>query len=313
MCRALVLLFLAVAPAAAQFRPTDGIVLTRAEQGALLDRVVDAYRNLPDDLTFVNDEPRLEPMVRAMNGLWYVVEMTVDGQPLPARRFDGLTYEFDYGAFRFIDSPVRRPLPPSAIVEFRTPEVESVYTNVRELAAQESRGQLRDFEAIRPRMLYVGEGRARIWWWDRFGESLDPVNLYRDPGSLTSIPDHQAIPTEGSLVLTATQLRLDVRGVGLRSLLPPKFQGPLGADRSVVLVLERQRRDPGGPPIPLTTPPAPERQRLAAKGRPAPETAVVRHTLIPDPKRIVFDPPPSPTRIVFLPEKPTAVPVVRNK
>ncbi len=319
MNRALVGLFLFTVPALAQPpglpRPTDGIVLTRDQHRAMLARVDDAYRNLPDDLTFVNDELRVLPTVRAANGLWVVVEMSLDGRRLPLREFDGLTYEFEGGAFRYVDSPARRPVPPIAAVDWRDPEATSVYTNLRESALQDFRGHLRDYEAIRPKLLHAGVGRARIWWWDRFGESLDPAALYRDPDSLVSIPELQrAIPAEGGLVVTATQLRLDVRGVGLRSLLPPRFQGPLGSDRAVVLVMERQRRQPGGPPVPLTTPPAPDRVRLASNDRPATDTAIVRHTLNPEPKRLVFDATlPKPTRIVFLPEKAAADQVARGK
>jgi hypothetical protein len=320
MNRALTALFFCAAPTLAQPpglpRPTDGIVLTRDQHRALLARVDEAYRNLPDDLTFVNDEPRVVPTVRATNGVWVVVEMTLDGRRLPLGEFDGLSYEFEDGAFRYLDSPGLRTLPPGALIEWRTPEATAVYTAVSDAVLEDRPGQMRDVEAIRPRLLHIGEGRAGIWWWDRYGESLDPGALYRDPDTLTSIPELQrAIPAEGSLVVTSTQLTLRVRGVGLRALLPPKYQAPLGNDRAVVLVMERSRRRPYSPRIPLTIPPELRPVRLAANDRPATETAIVRHTLLPEPRRLVFDTMPStrPTRIVLLPEASTPVQVVRSK
>src|SRR5262245_42713261 len=82
--------FMSAARAAGEVRPSDGLVLTREHQWAFLNRVYEAYRNLPDDLTFVNDELRVERAIRPANGVWVVVEMTLDGRRLPLSEFDGL-------------------------------------------------------------------------------------------------------------------------------------------------------------------------------------------------------------------------------
>ena len=166
MYRALIGLFLCTAPALAQypgyFRPTDGIVLTREQERAFLARVYEAYWNLPDDLTFVDDELRVERAVRPANGVWVVVEMTLDGRRLPLSEFDGLTYEFQEGVFWYLDSPFTRAVPPFALVDWRTPEAESVFTPLRESILQDYAdaywGGFLDYKAIRPRMLYAGEG-----------------------------------------------------------------------------------------------------------------------------------------------------------
>ena len=96
-------------------------------------------------------------------------------------------------------------------------------------------------------LVYQTPDRARVYWWNRYGESADP-HLSRDRPSL-----RVALPVRGNLAVGDGLVTLDVRGLGLRSLLPSRFhQGfnplapagreadtPLEPDRRLSLVLVR--------------------------------------------------------------------------
>jgi hypothetical protein len=128
------------------------------------------------------------------------------------------------------------------------PRVVSVPTMVMPLgpaavsrpAGTDRREDLRQEEAIRMNLLYQGDGSARVFWWNRYGESADP-HMSRDRPSL-----RVALPVRGTLQAGDMTLTLDVRGFGLRTLLPSKFHLPFNAlapaGREEETILEPDRR-----------------------------------------------------------------------
>ena len=89
-------------------------------------------------------------------------------------------------------------------------------------------------------LVHQGPGRARVFWWNRYGETADP-HLSRNRPSL-----RVALPVRGNVVVGENTMTLEVRGFGLRSVLPSKFQLPLNplapAGREEWTNLERDRR-----------------------------------------------------------------------
>jgi hypothetical protein len=106
-------------------------------------------------------------------------------------------------------------------------------------AGTERREDPRQEEGVRMNLIHQGPGRARVFWWNRYGETADP-HLSRNRPSL-----RVALPIRGNVVVGENTMTLEVRGFGLRALLPSKFQLPLNplapAGKEEFTTLERDR------------------------------------------------------------------------
>jgi hypothetical protein len=252
-------------------RIDTGLIVPRPPDESEIDMEAVLRAYLPDEETLRRSEERLGPTVERMQGLWRVERMTLDGVEVPPSEFAGLKYLVQGRVIAQSETseawtratwptpPFVVPPPPvvddvgePGLARRRGPAAPTVVmplgpAAVSRPAGTERREDPRQEEAIRMNMLYLGEGTARVFWWNRYGESADP-HLSRDRPSL-----RVALPVRGNLQVGNTSMTLDVRGFGLRTLLPSKFhkpfnrlapagredETPLEPDRKLALLLVR--------------------------------------------------------------------------
>ena len=230
-----------------------------------LEAVLRTY--LPDEITQERELARTQGTVRQMQGIWRVEKMTLDGVEVHPSQFMGTKYMVQGRVlFQSEDAetwtrvwPVPAIIPgttgPRAPEEFaplepgiRRPVVAPPTPDVVPLgpagesrpAGSERREDPRQEEGVRMHLIHQGPGQARVFWWNRYGETADP-HLSRNRPSL-----RVALPVRGNVAVGENTMTLDVRGLGLRSVLPSKFHLPLNplapAGREDQTVLERDRR-----------------------------------------------------------------------
>jgi hypothetical protein len=253
---------LAAEPRVFADRVDTGLITPRPPLESDIDMEAVLRAFLPDEETLRLDEERLRPTIQRMQGLWRVEKMTLDGIEVRPADFAGLKYLVQGRVLSQSETSETWdriwPVPP-VLVEPSTPtpdvgepglrpRVVSVPTMVMPLgpaavshpAGTDRREDLRQEEAIRMNLLYQGDGSARVFWWNRYGESADP-HMSRDRPSL-----RVALPVRGTLQAGDMTLTLDVRGFGLRTLLPSKFHLPFNAlapaGREEETILEPDRR-----------------------------------------------------------------------
>ncbi len=211
--------------------------------------------NWPDEERAALGDPRLRATVNQMQGEWTVTRLTLDRRDVRISDLAGLRY--------IVDGQVIK-------------QSELADRVVKPLAPVSWRNETADEDATRMIMSYVSEGRVRIGWWDRFGETRDPYNLRNDPAW------READPALGTIDLVGETMTINVRGVGLRGLLPDRFLAPIGTERTVTIVLERGRKkvDPPIVPVPDGVPPP---KSLERGGSDAPIRQVIQP---PQPKTI---------------------------
>lgn len=251
-------------------RVDTGLINPRPPEESELDMEAVLRSILPDEVTLERDRDRLVPLVARMQGIWRVERMAVDGVDLAPAEFSGTKYliqglviaqsETSEAWQRAWPAPPVRVQPVPLPEEFgppgaRTrvvvpPPVDVVRlgpAGVSRPAGAVDRNDPRQEEEVRMNLVYQGPDRARVYWWNRYGESADP-HLSRDRPSL-----RVALPVRGNLRVGDGVVALDVRGFGMRSLLPSRFhQGfnllapagretdtPLEPDRRLSLVLVR--------------------------------------------------------------------------
>jgi hypothetical protein len=254
-------------------RVDTGLVFPRPPLESDIDMEAVLREFLPSEETLQRDEDRLWPTVQRMQGIWRVEKMMVDGIEILPADFAGTKYLVQ-GRVIFQSETSEAwdratwPAPP-VVVQGPTVAVKEEYAEpglqikrgrptstvvmplgpaaVSRPAGEIRREDPRQEEGVRMNMLYLGDGVARVFWWNRYGESADP-HMSRDRPSL-----RVALPIRGNLVVGNTTMALDVRGVGLRGLLPTKFrrpynflapagreeETPLEPDRKLSLVLVR--------------------------------------------------------------------------
>jgi hypothetical protein len=246
-------------------RVDAGIVYPRPPEEAMIDMEAVLRSYLPDEESLQRNEERLQPTLQRMQGLWRVEKMTLDGVEIPPAAFAGTKYlvqgrvlaqsETSESWERVWPTPpvrVQPPTPPAGppVEPGSAPKIVNGPGPVDVMplgpaavtrpAGTTPRLDPRQEEEIRMNMVYQGEGRARVFWWNRYGESADP-HLSRDRPSL-----RVALPVRGNLQVADTTMTLEVRGFGLRTLLPSKFHtpfNPLGPDgREELTTLEPDRR-----------------------------------------------------------------------
>jgi hypothetical protein len=251
-------------------RVDTGLITPRAPDESEIDMEAVLRAYLPDEETLRRDEARLQPTIQRMQGLWRVEKMTLDGEVIPPAVFSGMKYlvqgrvlaqsETSEAWDRPWPTPPVRVQPPTvelppgepgARPKIIVPPPADVYplgpAGISRPAGAERREDPRQEEAIRMNMVYRGEGRARVFWWNRYGETADP-HLSRDRPSL-----RVALPVRGNIEVGTNTMTVEVRGFGLRTLLPSKFHKPfnplatpgretetqLEPDRQVSLLLVR--------------------------------------------------------------------------
>lgn len=251
-------------------RVDTGLINPRPPEESELDMEAVLRAYLPDEVTLERTRDRLEPLVARMQGIWRVERMAVDGVDLAPAEFAGTKYLIQGTTIsqsersevwqRVWPAPPVRVQPPPAPLEFGEPgnrarvvvppPVDVVRlgpAGVSRPAGAVERNDPRQEEDVRMNLVYQTPDRARVYWWNRYGESADP-HLSRDRPSL-----RVALPVRGNLAVGDGLVTLDVRGLGLRSLLPSRFhQGfnplapagreadtPLEPDRRLSLVLVR--------------------------------------------------------------------------
>lgn len=244
-------------------RVDTGLINPRPPEESELDMEAVLRSILPDEVTLERDRDRLRPMVSAMQGIWRVERMALDGVDLPPSEFSGTKYliqgltiaqsETSEVWQRVWPAPVVRvqsvTLPEEyGVPDARTRIVVSPPVDVARLgpagvsrpAGAVDRNDPRQEETVRMNLVYQGPDRARVFWWNRYGESADP-HMSRDRPSL-----RVAFPVRGTIRVADRAVALDVRGVGLRSILPSRFQisiNPLApAGRETDTALEPDRR-----------------------------------------------------------------------
>lgn len=280
---------------------------------------------LPDEDTLRQDEILLRPTIQRVQGLWRVKKLTIDGIDQRPEDYAGLKYLFQGTvlAQSMTSEEWSRgaPVTPKPIVRTNRnglrEDVESRYvvTDDGERAgptafARPAGGQFRndpkEEEGIRLQLAYEAEGRALVYWWDRYGEVRDPHMGQDRPSIRVSLPVRGALAVGDGLVV------LGVRGLGLRNLLPTKFQHPLElrqsrieegltpleSERTVLIVMVRDEA--------LATPPISEEQRQAdrrylGRGEPGGRGRI---NIIPEMHRVPLDTPLPPPR----PDSPQAAP-----
>jgi len=247
-----------------------GLINPRPPEESEVDMEAVLRAFLPDEVTLERDRERLAPLVGRMQGIWRVERMAVDGVDLAPAEFAGTKYLIQGLAIaqsensevwqRVWPTPPVRIQPPPALLEFGEPGnrprvVVPPPTDVARLgpagvsrpAGAVERNDPKQEEEVRMNLVYQAPDRARVYWWNRYGESADP-HLSRDRPSL-----RVALPVRGNVRVGDGVVALDVRGFGLRSLLPSRFhQGfnplapagreadtPLEPDRRLSLVLVR--------------------------------------------------------------------------
>jgi hypothetical protein len=240
-----------------------GLINPRPPEESELDMESGLRSFLPDEETVERDRERLRPLVAAMQGIWRVERMAVDGVDLAPSEFAGTKYLIQGLSIAQSETseawerawptpPVRVQLPPVP-VEYGPPgdrarviippPVDVVRlgpAGVSRPAGAVERNDPKQEEDVRMNLVYQAPDRARVYWWNRYGESADP-HLSRDRPSL-----RVAWPVRGNLQVAAGVVALDVRGFGLRSLLPSRFHesfNPLApAGREWQTALEPERR-----------------------------------------------------------------------
>lgn len=273
---------LAAEPRVFGTRVDTGLVVPRAPDESEIDMEAVLRTFLPDEETVRRDEVRLRPTIARMQGIWRVEKMLLDGMEVPPSEFVGTKYliqdrvlfqsETSETWTRVWPTPPERvqvvPSAPPPRYEWEEPGnrrnlIAPPPVDVMPLgpagdsrpAGAVRREDPRQEEGIRMHMVYQGEGRARVFWWNRYGETSDP-HLSRNRPSL-----RVALPVRGNLLVGDNTLTLEVRGFGMRSVLPSKFQlalnllapvgregeTPLEPDRKVSLVLVRD--EAMAPPI----------------------------------------------------------------
>ena len=248
-------------------RVDAGLVARRPPDESEMDMEAVLRRYLPDEETLRRDEARMQPAVRRMQGIWRVEKMTLDGMevhpsvfagtkymiqdrvlfqsetaetwtrvwPVPAviRGTDGPRAPEEFGAEPGLGRP-RVVVPPTPDVVPLGPAGES------RPAGAEPREDPRQEEGVRMNFVYQGPGQARVFWWNRYGETADP-HLSRNRPSL-----RVALPVRGNVTVGENTMTLDVRGFGLRAVLPSRFHTPLNplapVGREEQTTLERDRR-----------------------------------------------------------------------
>jgi hypothetical protein len=250
-----------------------GLIVPRPPDESEIDMEAVLRAYLPDEETLRRSEERLGPTIQRMQGLWRVEKMTLDGTEVPPSEFAGLKYLVQGRTIAQSETSetwarATWPTPPVIVQtamaavkeEFAEPGLRRRFAGttttvvmplgpaaVQYPAGTERREDPRQEETVRMNMLYLGDGTARVFWWNRYGESADP-HLSRDRPSL-----RVALPVRGNLQVGNTSMTLDVRGFGLRTLLPSKFhkpfnvlapagreeETPLEPDRKLALVLVR--------------------------------------------------------------------------
>ena len=250
-------------------RVDTGLINPRPPEEADLDMEAVLRAFLPDEETLQRSEDQLRPTIQRMQGIWRVEKMSLDGVEVPPAAFAGTKYLIQGRTIAQSETSEAwtRPWPATPVrvqppaVRLRDPEWGfgrdylpppiDIWplgpAGVSRPTGTRERNDPRQEEGIRMNMVYQGEGRARVFWWNRYGESADP-HLSRDRPSL-----RVALPVRGTLQVADNLVTLDVRGFGLRTLLPSKFhlpynslaptgreaETPLEPDRRVSLVLVR--------------------------------------------------------------------------
>lgn len=260
-------------------RVDTGLVTRRAPDESEIDMEAVLRAYLPDEETLRRDEVKLRPTIARMQGIWRVQKMVLDGAEIPPSEFVGTKYLIqDRVIFQSETSETWTrvwPVPPERIAvvppaegplepglrprqAVPPPPVDVMPlgpAGVSRPAGTERREDPRQEEGVRMNMLYQGEGRARVFWWNRYGETADP-HLSRNRPSL-----RVSLPTRGNIQVGDNELSLEVRGFGLRSVLPSKYhlpfnllapvgregETPLEPDRKVTLVLVRDEAQ--APPV----------------------------------------------------------------
>jgi len=244
-------------------RVDTGLINPRAPEEAEVDMEAVLRSYLPDEEALQRNEERLRPTVARMQGVWRVERMALDGGDVPPADFAGTRYliqgrviaqsetseawERTWPAppVRVIspDLPLRDPEEPGSRRNLVVRPVELVRlgpAGVSRPAGARDRNDPRQEEEVRMNLVYQAEGRARVFWWNRYGESADP-HLSRDRPSL-----RVALPVRGNIQVGDNTVTLDVRGFGLRTLLPSKFHKGISrlapADREEDTPLEPDRR-----------------------------------------------------------------------
>jgi hypothetical protein len=244
-------------------RVDTGLIYPRPPDESEIDMEAVLRAYLPDEVTLERDRERLLPMVSRMQGIWRVERMAVDGVDLAPSEFFGSKYliqglviaqsETSETWQRVWPTPPVRVQSVSLPEEYGVPDartrvVVSPPVDVVRLgpagfsrpAGAVDRYDPRQEEEVRMNLVYQGPDRARVFWWNRYGDSADP-HLSRDRPSL-----RVALPIRGNLRVGYGAVALDVRGYGLRSLLPSRFQQgyyPLApAGREADTLLEPERR-----------------------------------------------------------------------
>lgn len=283
---------------------------------------------LPDEDSLRLDEIRLRPTIDRMQGLWRVRKLTIDGIDQRPEDYAGLKYliQGTVLAQSMTGEEWGRaaPVTPKPIVRVGrnglSENVESRYvvTDDGERAgptafARPAGGQFRndpkEEEGIRLQLSYEAEGRALVYWWDRYGEVRDP-HMGQDRPSI-----RVSLPVRGALAVSDGMVVLGVRGLGLRHVLPSKFHRslelrqsrieegltPLESERTVLIVMVRDEA--------LATPPISEEQRqqdrrYLGRGEPGGRGRI---NIIPEMHRVPLDtplPPPAPDTPQAVPPKP---------
>jgi hypothetical protein len=240
-----------------------GLVIPRAPDESEIDMEAVLRAFLPDEETIRRDEERLRPTIYRMQGMWRLERMNLDGVEVPAAAFSGTKYLVQGRVIAQSETsevwdrpwpatPVRIEQAPVLLPEPEEPGFRRVYTpppidlmpqgpaGVSKPAGATLREDARQEEEVRMNMVYLREGRIRVFWWNRYGSTADP-HLSRDRPSL-----RVALPIRGNLDVGDNTLTLQVRGFGLRSLLPIRFQQPFyplaPAGRETETPLEPERR-----------------------------------------------------------------------
>lgn len=226
---------------------------------------------LPDEELLRQDLIRLRNTIQEMQGVWRVHTLIIDNRPLLPEEFAGLKYfvqdtvlfqsETSESWQRSAPAVAQRKAAESAT---KLPGREPGERNVIQVpppdeterlgpagtskpAPAERREDPRQEEGVRMNMLYRGEGRAAIYWWDRDADVVDPHESRNRPSLRV------AFPVRGGIEVNDGMFILAARGVGLRALLPSKLhyrfnrlkvwpeegRTPIEGERTVLMVMVR--------------------------------------------------------------------------
>jgi hypothetical protein len=242
--------------------------LKRPARGTVLREPI----TLPDEESLRRHEELLRPTIDGMQGRWRVERMYLDGAELRLDQFAGVKYLVQNRVIFQSEMSEEGGIPENVAAALTptngngtngtprepgmepkpeaTPAPTPVYTRPASPslpAPAVLRNDPRQEEGMRLAMLFQSEGRAAIYAWDRYGESVDPHLSTNRPSQRV------AMPIRGRLRLGDDRLTIGLRGVGLRAFLPSKFhvpfaeveprlgegRTPLEPERIVVVVLVR--------------------------------------------------------------------------